>query len=206
MHIPDTICLNEEGQFCIECFSRDVERIFVENLTYYRCGSCGKTLERSLVIDNDIVWWVDEMTREYWHESVGIFVFNFQNKALFFKRTIYPFALTIPAGHLDVGESPKAAVARELFEEVGLAVDTENINLFSEEDVMGDQCRRGADNHKWHLYTTRIDTLVFPKVNDEGIEPVWLSFEEALREELVYPVRYFITTYKNKLFDNAVGG
>lgn len=201
MRIPNDISSNKEGQFCIECFSENVERVFEADLTYYHCGSCGKTLERSLVIDNHIVWWVDEVTKEYWHESVGIFVFNFENNALFFERTIYPFALTVPAGHLDTGEDAQTAVKRELFEEAGIEIGADNIKLFSKEYVVGDKCRRGADDHKWHLYTTRIKNIVTPKINDEGIKPVWLPLEEALQKELVYPVRYFIEKYGNQLFE-----
>jgi len=201
MRIPENILLNKEGQFCIECFSNDVKRVFEAGLTYYHCNSCGKTLERCLVIDNSITWWVDKLTKEYWHESVGIFIFNSENKALFFKRTIYPFALTIPAGHLDAREEPKIAINREVLEEVGIEIVSENITLFSEEDVIGDKCRRGADNHKWHLYTTRIKNSVTPKVNDEGVEPVWLSLVEALHKETTYPVKYFIEKYGNRLFE-----
>ncbi|MFA6285032.1 MAG: NUDIX hydrolase [Parcubacteria group bacterium] len=197
MRIPKNISLNKEGQYCIECFSEKVERVYKNNLTYYHCATCGKTSERSLVIDNKIVWWIDEATREYWHESVGIFVFNSENKVLFFERTIYPFAFAIPAGHLDIGEDAKMATRRELQEEAG--IETNKITLFSEEDVLGDKCRRGADNHRWHLYTTSIKNNAEIKINDEGIKPIWLSLKEALQKKLVYPVRYFIEKYGDKL-------
>ena len=85
MQIPINISLKQEGQYCIYCFSQKVERIYKNRLTYYHCKSCNKTAERSLVIDNNIVWWVDKQTNEYWHESVGVFVFNSENnKILFF--------------------------------------------------------------------------------------------------------------------------
>lgn len=199
MRIPKKISLHKEGQYCLECFADKIQRVFKENLTYYRCSSCGKTSERSLVIDNKIVWWVDKNTREYWHESVGIFVFNSDNKALFFERIMYPFAFAIPAGHLDTGENPETAVKRELREEAGIIVN--NVKLFSEEDVLGDKCRRGADNHKWHLYTAKIEDVGKVKINDEGIKPVWLSLEEASKKDLVYPVRYFIEKYGKRLLE-----
>ncbi len=197
MQIPINVSLKHEGQYCIHCFSRKVDRIFQNGLTYYHCQVCGKIAERSLVIDNRIVWWIDKKTNEYWHESVGIFVFNSENKALFFERTIYPFAFAIPAGHLDAGEIAEIAVKRELKEETGIELD--NARLFSEEDVIGDKCRRGADNHKWHLYTAKIENIEDMKINDEGTRPVWLTLDEALKTELVYPVRYFIEKYGEKL-------
>lgn len=197
MQIPTNVPLDQEGQYCIHCFSQKVERIFRDGLTYYHCQTCGKTAERSLVIDNGVVWWVDKKTKEYWHESVGVFVFNSKNKALFFERVIYPFAFAIPAGHLDTGEIAAIAVKRELKEEVG--IDTDNIRLFSEEDVVGDKCRRGADNHRWHLYVAKIENIEEIKINDEGVKPVWLTLDEALKKELVYPIRYFIEKYGEKI-------
>lgn len=198
MLIPQNISLKEEGQYCINCFSNKVKRIFKDDLTFYHCDSCGKTLDRSLVIDNKIIWWIDESTREYWHESVGVFVFNDQKKALFFKRTIYPFTLTIPAGHLDLGEAPKTAVMRELSEEAGIKIESSEIKLFSEEDVIGDKCRRGADNHRWHLYVSKYNKNDNININDEGVDPVWLSLEEALNCDLVYPIKFFIKKYGSK--------
>ena len=197
MQIPNKVSLKQEGQYCIHCFSQKVERTYQNSLTYYYCQSCGKTTERSLVIDNSIVWWIDKKTNEYWHESVGIFVLNFENKALFFERTIYPFAFAIPAGHLDTGEIAEIAVKRELKEET--KIESDNVKLFSEENVIGDKCRRGADNHRWHLYVTKIENIDSVKINDEGMKPIWLTLDEALEKNLVYPVRYFIEKYGKKL-------
>jgi len=186
-------------QYCEKCHSESIHRIFEKEKTFYLCEHCGYKSPRLIVIDPKIVWWIDEKTKEYWHESVGIFVFNKSGKALFFERIIYPFALTIPAGHLDIGEDVETAIRRELKEEAGLKIDV--VNLFAEEDVNGDQCRRGADIHKWHLYTAEIASVGDIKINDEGIQPVWLSLEEALRKDLVYPVRHFIEKYGQTLFE-----
>lgn len=202
MLIPKKFSL-KEGQYCANCFSDKIKRVLKDGLTFHYCDSCGKTLERALVIDNKIVWWIDESSREYWHESIGVFVFNDQGKALFFKRIIYPFALAIPAGHLDSGEEPKTAVIRELFEETGIKPEKNEVKLFSEEDIIGDKCRRGADNHKWHLYVLKYNNTDNIIMNDEGVNPVWLSLEEALNNDPVYPVKYFIEKYGDKLLQQA---
>lgn len=184
-------------QYCSKCHSENINRVFEGEKTFYLCDSCGDKSPRLIVIDPETVWWVDESTKEYWHESVGVFVFNENGKALFFERTIYPFAFAIPAGHLDTGEDAAIAAKRELQEEAG--IEAHSVKLFSEEDVIGDECRRGADNHKWHLYTTKIENVGEIKINDEGVKPVWLTLEEALEKELVYPVKYFIKKYGGKL-------
>ncbi|MBT4071472.1 MAG: NUDIX hydrolase, partial [Candidatus Magasanikbacteria bacterium] len=144
-----------------------------------------------------IKWWIDEETKEYWHESVGIFLFNKNNEVLLFKRIKYPFVFTIPAGHLDVGEIAEVAVKREIFEETGLIV--EHVKLFLEEELIGDKCRRGADNHKWHLYVAKIDEIGEITLGDEGMTPVWLSLEDALKKELTLPTKYFIDKYGSEL-------
>jgi 8-oxo-dGTP pyrophosphatase MutT (NUDIX family) len=199
MKIPANIDQTRDGQYCMQCGSQTVARVYRDGLTYYHCRSCNATLERSLVIDSGIKWWVDEATGEYWHESVGVFVFNEANKALFFQRRIYPFALTIPAGHLDKGEHPEVAVVRELEEETGIKIRQDGVRLFSIEDVIGDECRRGSDNHKWHLYVVKIKQSTNIMINDEGIESVWLSLQEVAAQNPVYPVKYFIEKYGDKL-------
>lgn len=197
-----TFSLPTDGQYhqyCPSCHSESINRVLEGEKTFYLCDSCGNKSSRLIVIDPKTIWWVDKKDHEYWHESVGVFVFNDNSRALFFERTLYPFAFAIPAGHLDIGEVPETAGKRELEEETGIKID--NIHLFSEEDVVGDKCRRGADNHKWHLYTARVKKIGEIKINDEGVRPVWLSLEEALKKELVYPVRYFIKKYGQKLLE-----
>lgn len=189
---------NKYHQFCPECHSENIKRADQEGKTYYHCDSCQGTFPRMIVIDPAIKWWTTEPDKEYWHESVGIFVFNERNEALFFERIMYPFAYSVPAGHLDQGEDPGEAVIRELFEETGIKID--QAKLFSEEDIIGDECRRGADSHKWHLYTAKIGSTDSIELNDEGIKPSWLSLEQALDRNLVYPIRFLINKYGNKLF------
>ncbi|MCL4391956.1 NUDIX hydrolase [Patescibacteria group bacterium] len=184
-------------EYCSSCHSENFSRVFEGEKTFYRCHDCGDKSPRRIVIDPQIVWWIDDQTKEYWHESVGIFIFNEEGKALFFLRVLYPFASTIPAGHLDVGETVDAAVKREVREETGLELSA--VKLFSEEDIVGDRCGRGADVHKWHLYTAHVKGNTPVRINDEGGKPVWLSLDEALKKDLVYVVRYFIEKYGQKL-------
>lgn len=190
---------NSYHEFCPNCYSENIHAVKDGEKTFYLCDDCKNKSPRLLVIDPKITWWVDENTKEYWHESVGIFLFNSENKALFFERTLYPFVFTIPAGHLNTGETGGVAAKRELMEETRIM--TENIKLFVQEDVLGDKCRRGADNHKWQLYIAKVERVEDIKINEEGLRPVWLTLEEALqKEELSYPSQYFIKKYGNSLF------
>ena len=189
---------NTYHQFCPECYSENISKIEQDGKWFYKCAACGKISPRLIVIDPKIKYWFDQATKEYWHESVGIFIFNKKNEALFFERVMFPYAYTIPAGHHDVGESVEEAVKRELFEEANIKIT--KVKLFSEEDMLNDPCRRGADKHRWHLFTGWLEDKPDIKINDEGLVPVWLSLDEALKKELTTPVRYFIEKYGNKLF------
>jgi len=124
---------------------------------------------------------------------------NPEGKFLFFERLIFPFALTVPSGHLDVGEDALTAAHRETKEEVG--IESKELTSIATEDIIGDSCRRGADAHRWHAYllvlNKNLDIEV--KEKDEGRMPVWLTFDEALQKDLIYPVRYIVNNFSSRL-------
>lgn len=196
MKIPKIINLKKEGQYCISCFAPTVKRIFKAGKTFYACSTCRKVNSRSLVIDNKIVWWVDEKNN-YWHESVGAVVFNNESKILCLMRKIYPFAYTLPAGHLDAGENSISAVKRELLEETGLKIPSKKFELIAEFDLARESCRRGSDHHRWHLFKTALPSNIsIDKVNDEANSYSWLSVGQLLKKRnVVFPLRYILKTY-----------
>lgn len=191
MRIPLSIPLDKEGHYCFQCFSGPVKRIFKNNLTYYNCLACGKISERSLVLDNQIIWWVDK-DRQYWHESVGVVV-KHEKKILCLLRQIYPFAYAIPAGHLDTGEEPELAAIRELKEETGLSCD--KLELIGEFDLQGDSCRRGSDHHRWHLYIIDAPTAEL-RLSDEASAAQWLTLHQLRKlKNITYPLKYIVNTF-----------
>lgn len=180
------------------CFSECVTRVYKKNLTFYHCGVCGKTLERSLVIDNQIVWW-EEADNIYWHESVGVVVVV-QDRMLVLMRQIFPFSYTIPAGHLDMDESGEHAAYRELFEETGIVASDLEL-LVTSFNMSGDECRRGCDDHRWHLYRARFNEYPKVQMNDEIRSQKWVTLPELQNEpNLAFPLRYFVDAFGKKLF------
>lgn len=181
----------------MHCHAETISRVRDGEKTLYACSTCGKQHERSIVIDPAIVWWTDD-TDEYWHESAGVFIKNSQDRFLFFERIIFPFALTIPSGHVDVGEDPVTAAEREVVEEVGITVSS--LRKIAVDDIYGDQCRRGADVHRWHAYTAELKEDM-PKVtlNHEGLRSRWLTLDEALASDIITPVRHMIEKYKESI-------
>lgn len=185
------------GQYCVRCRREGVHRAVEAGRTFYDCAHCGQRAERSVVIDPGITWWVDA-DGEYWHESAGTFIRRPDGRFLFFSRTIFPFAVTVPSGHVDSGEKPAAAAAREVSEEVGLDV-FQAVFPIGVDDIRGDSCRRGADAHRWHAYLAVVDSPDTSRVTDEGEQPVWLSLDEAASRDLTVPVRHILDRYRATL-------
>jgi 8-oxo-dGTP pyrophosphatase MutT (NUDIX family) len=184
-------------QYCVGCHAEAVSREYDDGRTFYRCGRCGQRRERSIVIDPRVRWWVGA-DGEYWHESAGVFVLDPTGRLLVFERTVYPFALTVPSGHVDAGEEPAAAARRELTEEVGFTCGF--LLPLATEDIMGDSCRRGSDAHRWHAFATRTDAVDI-EVDEEGHQPRWLTLVEALSADVVVPVRHMLSRHGSRLAD-----
>ena len=203
MKIPETIPLDTEGQYCVICFKGPITRIKKDNLTFYTCDSCGREEERSLVIDNAVTWWVDN-DRTYWHESIGVVVVNKDKKIFCMLRQVFPFAYTIPAGHLDKGEEPERAACRELEEETGIRAEG-TLKHLGDFDIRGDSCRRGSDDHRWHLYKYYLRNLpdeVGITLSDEASEGHWLSLEEIKKlDAITYPLSVIKDKFGASLID-----
>lgn len=196
MILPESILLDREAQYCLKCFSGPVQRLKRKNRTYYQCNSCKTISPRSLVIDNKIRWEVDAK-RKYWHYSVGVIVRDGQGQILTFLRQLFPFAYTIPSGHINSGEEPLAAAERELFEETGLS---NHLDLIASFDLSGDSCRRGSDDHHWHLYACTFSKTPEVVISDEAEKIEWLSVKEIQQKDnKTFPLDYIIRTFKDKL-------
>jgi len=186
---------NQMHRFCVVCSADGVKQVKDGSQTKYRCGVCKTLNERAIYFDNHKSW-IDSQ-KELWHESSGVFVRNNQGKYLFYKRTEWPFSLTVPSGHVDTGESPEAAAKRELQEETGISGD---LILLGSAEVNGDSCSAGADYHLWHAFI-----MDFYKdkskvvISEEGKKALWLSLDEAQEQGLVFVVDYIIKKYIDEL-------
>jgi 8-oxo-dGTP pyrophosphatase MutT (NUDIX family) len=185
-------------RYCWGCRAESVEPI--DGRAGFRCAACGSAYPRSLVIDPAVRWWVDA-SGEYWHESAGVFVRRGDGRYLFFERIFFPQEWTVPAGHVDAGENPRIAAARELVEEVGLSADPGELIPFGTDDVLGDSCWRGSDAHRWHVFCLEVPAATDVQVLEEGRRPVWLPLERALTQPLTVPVRYLIERYRGAGLD-----
>lgn len=152
----------------------------------FYCSSCGKTYERMLAYSPEMVQSFNDRG-ELVHASTGIILQNKKNEVLLFMRKRYPFLYTIPAGHVEAGEDPKAAALRETFEEIGCALP--DAELLFEGEIRGDGCVGGADIHFWHVYTAHTNEESFV-LNEEGSSLGWFDLQH-LPDDMTYPVMFF---------------
>ena len=90
----------------------------------------------------------------------------------------------IPGGHVEAGERPAEACARELFEETGMSIQPESLMLV---DVMTYETGR-ATAHTI-IYSARCETSAEPVINDEHVATRWMTPEayiaRFLNEEML---------------------
>jgi 8-oxo-dGTP pyrophosphatase MutT (NUDIX family) len=186
-----------DHEFCIECRAETVERRVIDGRWSFHCLTCSAESNRSLFFSAAATRWLDH-DNELWHESAGVFVRSASSRFLFFERLIFPFALTVPAGHIERSECPRAAAERELMEEVGL--EGAALDFIATENILGDSCSAGADAHVWNVYLFELQgDIQKHRINEEGHRPVWLGLDEALESELTTPVRRLIMSYGDVL-------
>lgn len=113
----------------------------------------------------------------------GVFVFNKKGEILLIRAPKWEGMLTLPGGHLDVGESLEESVVREVKEETGL--DVKNIEFVKIDEFI---------NHKKfvkglrHLVAITYKAEVSDEgqeivLNEEGTEYFWFKPEEAVKRD-----------------------
>lgn len=164
-----------------------------DHINYY-CSYCGKHSDRVLIFDPFMQMNFDTKGNLV-HKSCGIFITNRNGKVLLFRRTKFPFLLTIPAGHLGIGENPESAAIREAKEEVGIEInDMEEI--FSG-TVYGDACLGGADIHYWTAYRALLDDeAISISLDEEGKYWGWYEPDELSPENTVQPVLHILESLR----------
>lgn len=183
--------------FSLLCRGGPIEWITVDGRREVRCLDCGERDARAIVIDPRVAWWSAD-DGEYWHETAAVFVRDASDRFLFFQRVAFPYAMTVPAGHVAPGEAAAHAAARELREEVGLTAG-DGLRPVATLPIPGDSCRRGSDARVWHVYLLPAPGGAAVTVNEEGHAPSWLTLDEALAAGPSYAVRHVIAGHAKAL-------
>lgn len=201
MIITAPLKTDEYGEYCIYCCVTNPTQNVIDGVKSFSCETCGQTRDRVLIIDPTIRSWIDDEKR-YCHESVGIILINTRHQILFYELTKFPYDYTIPAGHVDINETPQDAITRETLEEVG--VDIHTPKLIAHTMISGDSCRRGCDDHKWSLYAKHLSSKESAAVSvdeKEGKKATWVTIQKVRSLKLTFAMNFLFTKYKQAIED-----
>ena len=144
--------------------------------------------ERAFLFDPVMVWRIRESDGELLHCTAGAVLWRDEpdgKRYCLMRRRRYPIGCyTIPAGHVEMGETTQQSALREAFEEAGLGIIsvepfTPTRGVWEGREVM-DPCRRGADLHVWHVYLCQCTGE--PRLSEEGDVIGWFTREEILND------------------------
>lgn len=95
------------------------------------------------------------------------------------KRGWAPFEgrWALPGGHVDAGETSRAAAARELLEETGIRVDPASLSLIGVYDQPG---RDPRGRYVSVAYAAYVGPLAQPVAGDDAVEVKWIPVEESI--------------------------
>jgi ADP-ribose pyrophosphatase YjhB (NUDIX family) len=135
----------------------------------------GDTCERSVCEDCGHI--------DYDNPKVLVACFaTFENKLLWMRRKYEPMAgyWFIPAGFMELGETPEEATSRELFEETCAVIPPENLNFF----MIGSL----PDISQIYLaYRGEIADIKAIQTTDESLETCLFTEDEAPLDKLAFP-------------------
>ena len=180
----------KDGRYCRKCLAPGVQEIITSSRKkYYSCGKCGSRSARFILVDKQgkQKW----TSRGLLHFGAGAFIWR-GGKILLLQRPVYPFAYTIPGGHMDKGETPRQTLSREIKEETGL--DLKNIALIYKGELPGDRCRKGGDIHMWWLYRAEAVGRVRP--DKESRSSRWVLPTELKKFHLIFCARALFRKFR----------
>jgi mutator protein MutT len=123
---------------------------------------------------------------------------EFEDKILLLKR--HPkkpqgYTWGVPGGKIEEGETPEAAVIREVYEEVGVQLNQAELVPIETLYI------RGLQND-YTFYRFRKHFIVQPVINlclKEHVEARWVTIEEGLTLPLIYGGKEALLTYRNSV-------
>ena len=154
------------------------------------------------------------MTKPY-RENVGIVVFNAQGEVLVGERINFPGVFQFPQGGIDAGEEPLSAARRELFEEIGLKIDSaEPVGSIREwlyydfpPYIGGNLKKYQGQKQKWFFFfwDGDINSLVLDNHEREfsrvawwqlaAVTPQMVEFKQSVYQQVCREARQVISDY-----------
>ncbi len=132
--------------------------------------------------------------------SVAACLVEYAGRILLLHRNDLGRTWGLPAGGIEVGESPMEAAVRELREETGYTADDKNIDDLGETFVRGSQC-----DYTFHLYKVVLNQLIEVRLDErEHTDYCWATVKEALSLPFIEDLdAYLHLHYAERLGNNA---
>ena len=137
-------------------------------------------------------------SQKYPEPTVGALIFNSENKLFLMTSPKWRGKYVGPGGHIEVGETIKEALKREIKEETNL--DIFNIKFISVQEFIFGKEFHQRKHFIFLDYACRTDSKDVV-LNNEGKDYVWVSLEEALSLPLEPYTRNTILKFKEKYID-----
>jgi len=126
-----------------------------------------------------------------YRKNVGVVIYNRSGLVLVGERIQYPGIFQFPQGGMDKGEKPLETAVRELYEETGLAIETEPTHEIEEwityefpEDIPEHLKRYRGQSQKWFFFPWDGDpsTLELDLHVREFISVKWYDLKELVND------------------------
>lgn len=136
------------------------------------------------------------MDQRYPEPTVGAFILNGKGEMLFVRSYKWPGVLTVPGGHIELGEDANTAVVREAKEEVG--IDLKPIKLLRVHEAI---YPKGFYKKRHYIFLDILCLAKSSKVKIDGDEIqgyVWMKPRAALKLKLDSFTRATVLEYIGK--------
>jgi len=128
---------------------------------------------------------------------VGALILNSEGKIFFMTSPKWPGKYAIPGGRVEYGETLEDALEREIKEEAGLSVyDIKYLGI--QESIFNPEYQARRHFIFFDYICKTDDTAV--TLNEEGIDYVWVTPEEARTLPLSATVRVLLEKYISRLW------
>ncbi|GAA2629733.1 NUDIX hydrolase [Streptomyces axinellae] len=117
-----------------------------------------------------------ENTSEMVHYTADVVAVRPDGRALFIERGWDPFKghKALPGGHVDPGEGPEQAAARELLEETGVRVAPADLTYLGRWDAPG---RDPRGHYVTYAYMARVPADTTAQSGTDAVAVQWLPLE-----------------------------